>query len=261
VARILDINTAKVWKTSKKTSSLKSLDELISVSEHLADELFGCTKELSTYAYGDNKNNETFISKIENRDNFTIVTFKYFSKSATQIGIDRSTYIEDMATLEKYTLLDASNINIIDLGNTTFKNIDKGIHEYSLFFERIQDDVTNITIIEQFTGNETGWIYKDITLRPYGQKGLYVFEYNDNIETEYNNFINSLVYEINFQNKKWDAQIIYINGKWAGKIPANSTKTFTVSIYDYGQVKAVQAEGYLFVPRRSCMDIKQQPTT
>lgn len=404
VARILDINTAKVWKTSKKTSALKSLDELISVSEHIADDLFGSSKELSTYAYGDNKDNASFITKIEIRENYTIVTLKYFSKSESLIGINRDTYIEDLMTLEKYILLDASNINIIDQNNQTYKTIGEGIEEYSLlfekipedtqnitiiepdgckykdivlrpygnentfvfkdnaqelynqwlkeieeeyskkeystytygdnstsqsfisrientnthtkvtikyfsafetdqigisedtyiydittnkkyslkesanivitsdipsiaqyeykptgvkgiseftlFFEKIPDNVRNIKIVEMFSGNKSGWIYNDITLKPYGQKGLYIFEYDNEqiINDEYNKFLNNLVYKITFQNKKYDAQHIYINGKYTGKVPANSTKTFTVSLYEFGQLKAVQAEGYLLYP-------------
>ena len=76
VARLLDINTAKIWKTSKITSTLNSLSELISASEILSDDLFGSKKEFSTYAYGDNSSNQSFITKIENKDNTTKVFFK-----------------------------------------------------------------------------------------------------------------------------------------------------------------------------------------
>ena len=405
VARLLDISTAKVWKTSKKTSSLKTLDELVSVSELLADDLFGGTKEFSTYVYGDNKDNDTFLTKIENRDNHTVVTIKCFSKIPNkQIGIDRTTYIEDVFTNDKYILLDVSNISIIDDHNKTYKTIGEGIWEYTLFFERISDEtrniiilepdgyayknivlkpygdenlfvfednakklyddwqkeleeeyakkeystyaygdnngnrsfitrientqthtkvtvkffsafetekigiscetyiidittneqyklkdasnivitseysstadrqikpvgkkgiceftlffermpdnVRNIKITERFSYNEIGWEFKDITLKPYGQKGIYVFEYDDEniIKGEYSKFLETLVYKVNFQNKKYDAQYIYINGKRIGSVPANSNKTFSISVYEYGQLKAVQAEGYLLYP-------------
>lgn len=405
VARLLDINTAKVWKTSRKTSTLNSLSELVSVSEYLADDLFGNKKEFSTYAYGDNDNNQSFISKIENGENVTKVTFKFVSNSPTQqIGIQRTTYIVDLLTQEKYGLVDASNINIMDQNNKSYTNIGEGIWEYILFFERIPDDtknimiiepggwkykdivlkpygndnlfvfednaqkmydellkeqeelyskkelstytygdnsgnhsfitrientdthtkvtikyfsvfetdqigisretyivdmtsnrhyrlketsninitseysytaqqqrnktgikgiyeftlffekipdnVRNIKIIEKFSGNEVGWVYKDISLKPYGQKGLFVFKYDDEqtIKEEYNNFLNTLVYKINFTNRKYDAQRIYVNGKYAGKVAANSNKTFSISIYEFGQVKAVQDEGWILYP-------------
>lgn len=406
VARLLDINTAKVWKTAKQTSSLNSLNELIRVSELLSDDLLGNKKEFSTYAYGDNSSNQSFITKIENSDEFTKVSFKFISISPTQqIGIKKNTYIEDLSTHEKYILADASNINIIDENNKTYKDIGegiweytlyfqkipddtrnimiiepnngweykdimlkpygnenlfvfkddtqelykewlkeqeeqyskkeystytygdnsgnrsfitkientdihtkvtikyfsafetdqigisretfivdmatnkhyklkdasnvvitsdwsslapdqrkntgvKGIYEFILFFERIPDYVRNIKIIEKFTGNDVGWVYKDISVKPYGQKGLYIFKYEDEqiIKEEYNKFLSTLVYKIHFQNRKYDAQYIYVNGKYAGKVAANSTQTFTVSLYEFGQVKAVQAEGYLLYP-------------
>ena len=99
VARLLDIKTSKVWKTAKKYSTLKSLRELVEISEALANELFGSTKEFSTYACGDNVDNNSFITKIENRGNFTKVTLKYVSVNSKQtLGIARNTYIEDMST-------------------------------------------------------------------------------------------------------------------------------------------------------------------
>lgn len=405
VARLLDINTAKVWKTSRKTSTLNSLSELVSVSEYLADDLFGNKKEFSTYAYGDNSGNQSFISKIENGENVTKVTFKYVSNSPTQrIGIQSTTYIVDLLTQEKYGLVDASNINIMDQNNKSYKDIGEGIWEYILFFERLSDDtknimiiepggweykdivlkpygndnlfvfednaqkmydellkeqeelyskkelstytygdnsgnhsfitrientdthtkvtikyfsvfetdqigisretyivdmtsnryyrlketsninitsdlssvadndrkmtgikgvyeftlffekipdnVRNIKIIEKFAGNKVGWVYKDISLKPYGQKGLFVFKYDDEqtIKEEYNKFLNTLVYKINFTNRKYDAQRIYVNGKYAGKVAANSNKTFSISIYEFGQVKAVQDEGWILYP-------------
>ena len=408
VARLLDINTAKVWKTSKKTSSLKSLDELVSVSEFLADELFGNPKEFSTYAYGDNSSNQSFLTKIENKENFTIATFKFFSKSPTQrIGIKSSTYIEDIITHDKYKLIDASNINIMDQNNTTYKLIGEGVWEYVLFFERISDEannimiiepngwayknivlrpygnenlfvfkddtkelydnwqkeleeeyskkeysiyaygdnsgnesfitrientnthtrvtikyfsafetetigisretyivdiktnehykikeasnisiisenptsqqykatgkrgiyeftllferipdnVRNIKIVEKFAGGKLGWVYKDIVLKPYGQKGLYVFEYENTIEEEYDKFLKTLIYKINFENRRYDAQYIYLNGKYIGTVAANSKKIFDISIYEYGQLKAVQAEGYLLYPDEGIWNI------
>lgn len=172
VARILDIKTSKVWKTSRAYSKLTSLKELIETSESLADELFGNTKEFSTYAYGDNIDNNSFIIKIENRGNYTNVSMKYVSSNPYQrLGINRNTYIEDMATHKRYNLIDAANVNLIDQDNKEGKMIGDGIWNYSLFFERISEETQNIKIVEP-NGRE----YKDVILKPYGEADIFVFE-------------------------------------------------------------------------------------
>ncbi len=183
VSRLLDIRTQRVWKTARKSSELKSLGELMSVSEAVADELIGNTKEFSTYAYGDNGGNESFIVKIVNRDSYTIVSMKYVSVSPNaRIGINRGTYIEDIDTHEKYYLVDASNINIMDSGNTRYTSIGKGIWEYSFIFNRITEDTKHIRIIEP-----NGWAYKDIVLKPYGDENTFVFE--DNTQKVYDDLL------------------------------------------------------------------------
>lgn len=185
VSRLLDIRTQRVWKTARKYSALKSLKELIEVSESLADELIGNTKEFSTYAYGDNSSNQSFITKIENRENYTKITFKFVSISPTQpIGIYRDTYIEDLVTHDKYVLKDVSNINIFDTNNESFKIIGKGIWEYSLFFDRISEETKNIKIVEPI---KDGWAYTDIVLKPYGDENTFVFE--DNTQQVYDDLL------------------------------------------------------------------------
>ncbi len=186
VARLLDIKTSKVWKTAKKYSTLKSLRELVEISEALANELFGNLKEFSTYAHGDNVDNNSYIVKIENRGNFTKVTLKYLSLDPQQkLGINRATYIEDITTHQKYNLADAVNISIIDQNNTLSKNVGKGIWEYSLFFDRLSEDAQYIMIIEP-----NGWKYKDIVLKPYGDENTFVFE--DNTQKVYENMLNHI---------------------------------------------------------------------
>ena len=183
VARLLDIKTSKVWKTAKKYSTLKSLRDLVETSEALANDLFGNLKEFSTYAYGDNVDNNSYIVKIENRGSFTKVTLKYVSVNSKQtLGISRNTYIEDMATRQKYNLTDAANINIIDQSNNSGKVIGSGIWEYHLFFDRIPEDAQNIAIFEP-----NGRKYNDIVLRPYGEENTFVFE--DNTQNIYNNML------------------------------------------------------------------------
>ena len=183
VARVLDIKTSKVWKTAKKYSTLKSLRDLVETSEALANDLFGNTKEFSTYAYGDNIDNNSYIVKIENRGNFTKVTLKYISVNPKQtLGISRNTYIEDMSTRQKYNLTDAANINILDQNNNSGKLIGSGIWEYHLFFDRIPEDAQNIAIIEP-----NGRKYNDIVLRPYGDENTFVFV--DNTQNVYNNML------------------------------------------------------------------------
>lgn len=172
VARLLDIKTSKVWRTSRKYSRLSSLKDLVETSEALANELFGNTKELSTYANGDNKDNLTFITKIENRESYTKVTIKIVTITPTQqIGVSSDTYLMDMSTQVKYRLINTSNINIIAPQMASYKTIYKGVSEYTLFFETIPEDATNIMIIEP-----GGYEYKDIILKPYGDKNTFMFE-------------------------------------------------------------------------------------
>lgn len=212
VSRLLDIRTQRVWKTARKSSELKSLGELMSVSETVADELIGNTKEFSTYAYGDNNSNQSFITKIENRDNYTKVTFKFVSISPTQrIGIDRNTYLEDLETHEKYALKDVSNINITHAYDKNYKTIGKGIWEYSMFFERISEDTKNIMIIEP-----NGWAYKDIVLKPYGNDNIFMFE--DNTQSIYDDWQKKhekYVGELQLEDGLYVGEIM--NGKPNGK--------------------------------------------
>ena len=195
VARLLDIKTSKVWKTAKKYSTLSSLKELVDTSEALANDLFGNKKEFSTYAYGDNRNNHSFITKIENRETYTKVTMKYVVTSyEEQIGILRTTYVEDLTSGDKYYLTNTSNVNIIDDNNKKYKTTKPGVVEYALFFERLSDDATNIMIIEP-GGRE----YKDIILKQYGEKNLYVFE--DNADKVYEEWQQQQ--KEKFENKKY----------------------------------------------------------
>ena len=204
VARLLDIKTSKVWKTAKKYSTLKSLRELVETSETLANDLFGNTKEFSTYAYGDNVDNNSFITKIENRGNFTKVTLKYVSVNPKQtLGISRNTYLEDMSTRQKYNLIDASNVNIIDNYNSIGKQIGNGIWEYHLFFDRIPEDALNIAIVEP-----GGHKYNDIFLKPYGNENTFVFE--DNTQHVYDHM--QSVYEANRQKLSEEKVMMHKRG-------------------------------------------------
>ena len=204
VSRLLDIKTQRVWKTARKSSELKTLGELMSVSEAVADELVGNTKEFSTYAYGDNSSNQSFITKIENRDNYTKVTFKFISTSPTQsIGIYKDTYIEDLVTHNKYVLKDVSNINIIDTNNKNFKIIGKGIWEYSLFFDRISEETKNIKIIEPI---QDGRAYMDIVLKPYGNDNTFVFE--DNTQKLYDELTKQYSGELQLEEGKYIGDIV-----------------------------------------------------
>lgn len=181
VARLLDIKTSKVWRTSKKYAKLASLRELVETSEALAKELFEKQKEYSTYAYGDNMDNNSYIVRIENRGKYTKVTLKYVSVYPQQkLGINRETYIEDMTTGQKFPLTDAVNVNILDNGNTNGKTIGAGVWEYSLFFDRIPNDVQTIRIVEP-----NGRKYNDIVLKPYDDENTFVFV--DNTQSIYDN--------------------------------------------------------------------------
>lgn len=406
VARLIDISTAKVLRTSRKTSFLKSLSEVISSSEDLADELVGnvaVQRDFSTYAYGDNSSNQSFITRIENRDTYTVVSFKFLSLSENQrIGIINSTYIEDLQTQDKYFLIDVTNISRLNERKDNYKFIGKGIWEYSLIFERISEDTKNIKIVEpggweyndivlkpygdlnvfvfedntndeyerllknyekkntyamdfstyaygdnqgnqsfitkiendatytkvymkyisasknsaisinkstyiqdEYSGTkyylkeasniemnygwehktthigkgiwefvlffdripdrtskikiieDKGWEYKDITLRPYGRKNLFVFE--DNTESEYKKLIRNSVYHIEFYNQHSDPRNIYLNGEFIGKVSGYGSRTFTVPIDEYGNLKSIQASGYLIHPNEESFTIPPTP--
>lgn len=122
-----------MWRTSKKYAKLASLRELVETSEALANELFGNIKEFSTYAYGDNMDNNSYIVRIENRGGYTKVTFKYVSiNPKQQLGIDRNTYIEDLST----HLREKGNVTISKRGKSHYlgdkkltKNEYKGLIE------------------------------------------------------------------------------------------------------------------------------------
>ena len=172
VARLLDIKTSKVWKTARRKSKLKSLDEVIVISQDLANGLFKKKEEYSYYIPGDNVDDHSFLLGIENCDNYTKVVLQFLSTNPNQkIGINEASYIEDMCTHKRYKLIDASNINIISHSNDSQKHIGKGIWEYYLFFERIPDETNNIVIVEP-----NGRKYSDIVLKPFGKDNWFIFD-------------------------------------------------------------------------------------
>lgn len=200
VARLLDIKTQKVWKTAKQYSTLSSLRELIATSEALASELFGNTKEFSTYAYGDNVDNNSYIVRIDNRGLYTNVTMKYVSVNPQQrLGIAENTYIEDMDTHQKYNLIDAINIDKVNHNNNAGKLIGRGICEYHLLFERIPDGVYSIIIVEP-----NGRKYNDIVLRPYDDENTFVFA--DNTQKAFDEMLT------NGNNGFYKNEALYVNG-------------------------------------------------
>lgn len=178
VGRLLDIKTSKVWKTARQTATFASLNEIIAVSQTLAKELFvkKIPVQFSSYVFGDNVDDHSFIKRIENRDNYTKVSLEYLSTdSKTKLGICDNTYIEDLSTHKKYKLTDVANIKIIAANNDDGRAIGKGVWEYYLFFERIPEETNNIMIVEP-----NGRIYNDIILKPLGDENLFVFEFDIN---------------------------------------------------------------------------------
>lgn len=214
--------------------------------------------EFSTYAYGDNLTNQSFITKIENDATYTKVYMKVISASeSTEIGISEYTYICDVYSGKKYKLKDASNIKITGIFKEETTHVGKGIWEYVLFFEKIPDETKSIKIIEDAGYNKKGWEYKDITLRPYGQKNLFVFE--DNTEMEYEKLVKNSVYYIEFYNQHSDPRNVYLNGKFIGKVGGYGCNTFKISINDFGKLKSVQASGYLIYPNEESFNIAPTP--
>ena len=210
---------------------------------------------------GESANNRSFLIQIENSDSYTKVTFKFRSLYNKQrLGISDDTYIEDLNTHKKYKLIDAANINILSsnryVSTSDFSVVGKGVVEYILFFERIPEETRHIQIIERYLHYgkyKNGWEYKDVVLKPYGRKDLYVFEDKTNIEKS-----NTDVYYIDFKNNHSDPRDVYVNDKYIGRVAGYGHKTFTVSTSIYGTLKSIQASGYLIFPNEESFYISKK---
>jgi hypothetical protein len=167
-ARLLDSRRGEAIASSSEGSSLASIEDIIGTSRQIVRRLFGglepTAQELSTGSTS-SRNNCDLIT-IDNTGENTLAIFKLYSPNSTRWSIYQSTYIKDRATGNTYKLIDASGIST---GASEAK--EPGIHEFTLRFEKVPYNVTNIDIIEP-----KGWEWTNLVLKPYGKTGLHVFE-------------------------------------------------------------------------------------
>ncbi|MBQ6067878.1 MAG: hypothetical protein IJK84_00100 [Bacteroidales bacterium] len=181
-ARLIDVEKATVFATSRESSSLADMNSIISMSENLANSLFSkkettkneiiYSKEVSTCLYQPER---CQIRSIENNTDYTIVHFVFDFQNSPWIQINEGTYIVDKERGTRYGLVKAENIDVSP--KRTMRKQNEIQHNFTLYFEPIPDSVRKIDIIETTTeGTETSWVWKTIRLMPYGKSGLYIFD-------------------------------------------------------------------------------------
>ena len=259
-ARLLDSRRGEAIASSSEGSSLASIEDIIGTSRQIVRRLFGglepTAQEFSTGSTS-SRNNCDLIT-IDNTGENTLAIFKLYSPNSTRWSIYQSTYIKDRATGNTYKLIDASGIST---GASEAK--EPGIHEFTLRFEKVPYNVTNIDIIEP-----KGWEWTNLVLKPYGKTGLHVFE--DKVQFKFDalvreqmlmkqqeaqvgpikNVVNTInSYLITVTNLRYTAYIVYLNDKELGVVDKRSTLTFRVSPTESGILKTVQRDGWLLSPQ------------
>ena len=171
-ARLLNVETATVEAAARATSSLSSIDDIVSAAETLASKLVG--KQADEKKYGRQFSSvltspfDCDIVSIDNTGRLTIVKFKFITPHTTQIMLSPNTFITDKSG-KIYKAIGMSGIG------TEEQYVNAGITPFSVTFEKIPNNLYSIDIIEP-----TGWQWKGISLTPYEKIGYYVFEDNSN---------------------------------------------------------------------------------
>lgn len=260
-ARLLDVRTQDVINSSSEASSLASLEDILNVSSRLAERLCATVapveEEFSKIGFA-NKTNCDVIT-IDNTGANTIVTFKlYDSKGTIKWSMYAGTFIRDRATGNEYKLL---STNGIFTDHSEAYGV--GIHEFSATFEKVPYSATNIDIIEP-----KGWEWTDIVLKNFGKTGLHQFrdeskekfahmmkerELMKRQEVEVGPIVNIVdtyrSYLVTITNENYgSAYIIQLEGKNIGTVEKRSTLTFRLAPEQYGQIKAIQRDGWLLSP-------------
>lgn len=259
--RLLNVRTLAIAASASEASSFASLEDILAVSQKLTGRLFDTVEpveeEYSKIGYA-NKNNCDIIS-IDNTGANTIVTLKLLDPKGTiKWSIYPTTVIRDRATNKEYKLLATNGIN-----TDHSENYGLGIHEFSLTFEKLPYEVTGIDIIEP-----KGWEWTDIVLKNFGKVGLHQFRDDTqkkfamqmkeqelmkqqearlgqivNIEQSYRSYL------ITITNENYGSDyLIQLEGKNIGTVRKRSTLTFRIAPENYGQLKAIQVDGYLLKP-------------
>lgn len=259
--RLLNVRTLAIASSASEASSFASLEDILAVSEKLTGRLFDAVEpveeEFSKIGFA-NKNNCDLIA-IDNTGANTIVTFKLLDPKGTiKWSIYAATVIRDRATNNEYKLLATNGIN-----TDHSESYGLGIHEFSVTFEKLPYEVTNIDIIEP-----KGWEWTDIVLKNFGKVGLHRFRDDTqkkfamqlkeqelmkqqearlgqivNIEQSYRSYL------ITITNENYGSDyLIQLEGKNIGTVRKRSTLTFRIAPENYGQLKAIQVDGYLLSP-------------
>lgn len=259
--RLLNVRTLGIASSASEASSFASLEDILAVSEKLTGRLFDTVErveeEFSKVGYC-NKNNCDIIT-IDNTGANTIVTFKLLDPKGTiKWSIYASTVIRDRATGNEYKLLATKGI-----ATDHSECFGLGIHEFSVTFEKLPYEVTNIDILEP-----KGWEWTDIVLKNFGKVGLHQFRDDTqhrfahqmkeqelmkqqearlgqivNIEQSYRSYL------ITITNEQYGSDyLIQLEGKKLGTVKKRSTLTFRVAPEQYGELKAIQVDGWLIKP-------------
>ena len=287
-AKMVDVEKATVLATCREISALQDLDEMVSVSEILSQNLVPAkvdkltevkedvvendveevqdtvtvvkeaeityTKDYSTV--GRQNDSKCDLISIDNTGAYAVATFKFVNTKESSLSFSSKGYLLDNNGIKHPV------VRVDGIGTSSSSSIKKaaGITTFTVTFTKIADDVTNIGITESV---ENGWKWEQITLKPYGMANYYQFE--DKSASKYQNLvakengeklaqgIQDIVnlftsFNIIVVNSKSDPYIVEIEGKKIGIVYANKVTTLQAPVTSYGQLKATQMSGYLLYP-------------
>lgn len=287
-AKMVDVERATILATCREISALQDLDEMVSVSEILSQNLVPAkvdkltevkedvvendveevqdtvtvvkeaeityTKDYSTV--GRQNDSKCDLISIDNTGAYAVATFKFVNTKESSLSFSSKGYLLDNNGIKHPV------VRVDGIGTSSSSSIKKaaGITTFTVTFTKIADDVTNIGITESV---ENGWKWEQITLKPYGMANYYQFE--DKSASKYQNLvakengeklaqgIQDIVnlftsFNIIVVNSKSDPYIVEIEGKKIGIAYANKVTTLQAPVTSYGQLKATQMSGYLLYP-------------
>lgn len=287
-AKMVDVERATVLATCREISALQDLDEMVSVSEILSQNLVPAkvdkltevkedvvendveevqdtvtvvkeaeityTKDYSIV--GRQNDSKCDLISIDNTGAYAVATFKFVNTKESSLSFSSKGYLLDNKGIKHPV------VRVDGIGTSSSSSIKKaaGITTFTVTFTKIADDVTNIGITESV---ENGWKWEQITLKPYGMANYYQFE--DKSASKYQNLvakengeklaqgIQDIVnlftsFNIIVVNSKSDPYIVEIEGKKIGIAYANKVTTLQAPVTSYGQLKATQMSGYLLYP-------------
>lgn len=284
-ARLIDVATVTVKNTAREISNLEDIEVIVETAEKLAQKLVGIKEEVqndspieetivveqleplvvydkeysvvSTQTY-----NRCFITTINNSGDSTKVVFKLCAGSAMTACFSKNAYILDKKSGTKYNMLSAQ-----DISTSKAMRFEQGIHKFTVYFEKMPSDVTEINIVES-----DDWKWLGIQLKPYGKKDYFKFEDNtveyqiqlmnaeeqrkvereqkkqetmDNIAEMIDNIA---AYKLTVKNKRNCDFSVYLGDKLIGIIKGFEVKTIRIPLSFKGKIIFKQINGYLLFP-------------